>query len=85
MDDDGVSEAEECLTGCVGEPTERDVWAAAGLLIKQFGRDATVFAAMKADEWLAAGDVAQYRLSKRILLATEQLLAEVPPPGVRLS
>lgn len=83
MDDELDPEAEEFFADAPGEPSERDVWAAANQLIKVRGQDAALFAAMRADHALAAGDIAQYRLSKRILSAIQELLATAPPPGTR--
>lgn len=85
QDDDLDPEAEEFFTEQPGEPSERDVCTAASLLVKQYGQDATIFAAMRADQWLARGDLAQYRLSKRILRAIDELLTMTPPPGTRVS
>lgn len=61
MDDELDPEAGEFFADAPGEPSERDVWAAANQLIKVRGQDAALFAAMRADNALAAGDVAQYR------------------------
>lgn len=84
-DDRWDPDLEAFMEEAPGEPSERDVWTAAGLLVKRYGQDATVFAAMRADEWLAKGDLAQYRLSKRILSAIDALLTLAPPPGAKLS
>ncbi|ASG23240.1 hypothetical protein [Nitrospirillum viridazoti] len=66
----------------VNSISDRDVWLAANVLVKQHGADAPIFAATRADEWLAAGDMDQYLLSKRILHAVDQLLlAKVPEGG----
>ena len=78
-------DAEDFLAPEPGEPSERDVWTAASLLIKQFGHDAVIFASMRADDWLAQGDLPQYRLTKRILSAIDNLLTTNPPVGVRPS
>ncbi|MEE3623004.1 hypothetical protein UCD39_03250 [Nitrospirillum sp. BR 11752] len=59
----------------------RDVWLAANVLVRQHGVDAPIFAATRADEWLAAGDMDQYLLSKRILHAVDQLLLATAPEG----
>ncbi|MCF8506996.1 MAG: hypothetical protein K9G59_18965 [Caulobacter sp.] len=76
-------ECETFLADGRGEPSERDVWAAAAQLVKAHGPDAVVVAARRADHWLAAGDLAQYRLSKRILSAIDHLITMVPPVGSR--
>ena len=82
-DDDRDPEAEAFFAAEPGEPSERDVWTTANLLVKQFGPDATIFAAMRADKWLSEGNMAQYRLSKRILSAIDELLTTTRPAGVR--
>ena len=83
VNDDTDPEAEEFFADTVGETSERDVWAGANLLIENYGHDAPLFAAMRADDWLARGDIAQYRLSKRILTAVDELLMMAPPAGTR--
>ncbi|TWB42599.1 hypothetical protein [Nitrospirillum pindoramense] len=69
----------------VDQVSDRDVWLAANALVKRHGDDAAIFAATRADEWLAQGDMEQYRLSKRILAAVDSLLATSVPPGTRLT
>ncbi|MDE1150484.1 MAG: hypothetical protein PW843_28380 [Azospirillaceae bacterium] len=68
----------------MADVSDRDVWAAAYALVKRFGAEAAVFAAMRADEWMAQGDMDQYLLSKRIMTAVDELLAQSPAPGVKL-
>lgn len=76
-------EAEEFFEDKAGELTERDVWISAQLLVKRHGADATIFAAVRADELLAAGELEGYRAFKRILRAVDELLTLTPPPGTR--
>ena len=85
MDNDWDPELEEFMAEQPGEPSERDVWMAANKLMKTYGQDAVLFASMRADEWLAKGDMSQYRLSKRILTTIDELLTMAPPPGTKVS
>lgn len=84
VDDDWDPDAEEFLADQPGEASEQDVRAAASQLLHLYGQDATIFTAMQAEEWLAKGDIAQYRLSKRILGTIDELLTLAPPVGVRV-
>jgi hypothetical protein len=57
---------------------DRDIWATAKLLIDQHGDDATIHAAMRADEMLEQGDVDGQAAWKRILHAVGELLRRTP-------
>lgn len=49
--------------------SDLDVWRAANLMMKRYGRDAAIVAAQRADELLAKGDVEGQIVWKRIVLA----------------
>jgi hypothetical protein len=53
----------------------RDIYATANELIKQHGEDASIHAAMRADELLDAGDMDGQAVWKPILAAVEELLS----------
>lgn len=57
---------------------DRDIWASANLLIKRYGLDATVQAAMRADDLLAEGDVEGAATWRAIVRAIEKLQAREP-------
>jgi hypothetical protein len=58
---------------------ERDIWATANMMIKQFGNDAPIEAAMRADELVGEGDLAGAAVWKRIKRSIELLSGPVPP------
>lgn len=82
-DDDWDPELEEFMAETPDEPSERDIGMAANQLIKTYGQNATVYAALQADKWLTQGDLDQYRLSKRILSALDELLTLMPPDSAK--
>ncbi len=53
-----------------------DIYRAANVVIKQYGQDAPVHAAMRADAMLEKGDPDGYAVWKRILRALEELQRE---------
>ncbi len=55
--------------------SERDIYRTAALLVKQHADDATVRAAMRADELLDAGDLEGSAVWLRVLTAVKELLA----------
>jgi hypothetical protein len=59
---------------------DRDVWAAATLMVKRYGDDAAIQAAMRADELGKANDIDGQCEWIRILKAIEQLQRQ-PAPG----
>ena len=65
-----------------GTLLERDIWAAANLLIKQHGDDAEIHAAMRADAMLEQGDVAGQTVWMRIKRAIRQLQTTDRPGSV---
>ncbi len=50
-----------------------DIYRAANVIIKQYGPDAPIHAAMRADAMLEAGDQNGYAVWRRILRAVEEL------------
>ena len=50
-----------------------DIFSSANLLVKQYGEDAPIEAAMRADAMLEKGDLDGYGVWKRILRAVEEL------------
>jgi hypothetical protein len=60
---------------------DRDVWAAALLMVKRYGDDAMLEAASRADELLDADDMAGAETWHRILNAIERLQANAPVDG----
>jgi len=85
VEDDWDPDAEEFLADQPDEPSEQDVREAACQLLHLYGQDATVFTSMQAEECLAAGDIALYKLNKRVLSAIDELLTFASPDGVRAS
>ena len=57
---------------------EADIWRSAAPIIKRYGEDAPIEAAMRADAMLEAGDLDGQRVWKRIKKAAEELLQEQP-------
>jgi hypothetical protein len=60
---------------------DRDIWAAALLMVKRFGDDAMLEAAARADELLENGDMIGSETWHRILEAIEGLQAKAPADG----
>ncbi len=58
-----------------------DIYRAANVIIKQYGQDAPIHAAMRADAMLEAGDLGGYAVWKRIIKAVEELQRAEPRPG----
>ncbi len=58
--------------------SDREIWQAAGAMIKRYGEDAATEAAMRADELLAEGDADGYAVWKRIIQAVEGLAGMEP-------
>ncbi len=58
-----------------------DIYRAANVIIKQYGPDAPIHAAMRADAMLEAGDLDGAAVWKRILRAVEELQRADPGPG----
>ncbi len=62
-----------------------DVWRAAGLLIKRHGDDASVVAAQRVDDLLAASDFEGSAIWKRVLEAVAELTRTKPAEGERVN
>ncbi len=58
-----------------------DLYRAASVIIKQYGEDALIHAAMRADATLKAGDPDGYEMWKRILRLIEALQGAEPKSG----
>ncbi len=58
-----------------------DLHRAASVIIEQYGEDAPIHAAMRADATLKAGDPDGYAMWKRILRLIEALQGTVPKSG----
>ncbi len=58
-----------------------DIYRGAGVIIKQYGQDAPIHAAMWADTMLEAGDLDGYAVWKRILRTIEEIQGTEPKSG----
>ncbi len=58
--------------------SDLDIYRAANLLVKQYGEDAPIHAAMRADAMLDKGDLDGCAVWKRILRAVEELQGSEP-------
>ena len=63
---------------------DRDVWAAAVLMVKRYGDDAMLEASERADQLLDEGDMAGGETWQRILSAIERLQAKAPAEGEKV-
>jgi hypothetical protein len=63
---------------------DRDVWAAAVLMVKRYGDDAMLEAAERADQLLDEGDLTGAETWHRILNAIERLQAQQPAEGEKV-
>ncbi len=61
-----------------------DIYRAASVIIKQYGQDAPIHAAMRADAMLEKVDLDGYAVWKRILRAVGELQGTDPAPGTRV-
>jgi hypothetical protein len=61
--------------------SDRDIYAAANLMLKRYGEDAAIEAAKRADELMAAGDMDGRRKWLRIMKAIEELQRAKPVDG----
>ncbi len=60
---------------------DRDIYRAASFIIKQYGEDARVHAAMRTNASLKAGDPDGSAMWKRILRVIEELQRKAPKSG----
>ena len=58
-----------------------DLYRAASVIIKQYGQDAPIHAAMRADAMLEVGDLDGYSVWRRILRAVGELQGTEPKSG----
>ncbi len=58
-----------------------DIYRSAKVIINQYGKDAPIHAAMRADAALEGGDLDGLRVWKRILRVIEELKRTAPKPG----
>ncbi len=63
--------------------SELDIYRSARLLIDRHGEDAGLEAAMRADKFLAVGDMEGAATWRRIVKAVEELQRQEPAPGER--
>jgi hypothetical protein len=61
---------------------ERDIWASAKRLIDLDGDDASIVAAMRADELLDAGDLDGAATWRRVIVAIKELKNTAPSGAV---
>lgn len=61
-----------------------DIYRSAHTLIKQYGADAAIEAAMRADRFLEMGDMDGLSTWKKIIRAVDELLATEAPKGSSL-
>ncbi|MEE9544697.1 MAG: hypothetical protein V3V55_03750 [Rhodospirillales bacterium] len=64
--------------------SDRDIYRAAKVLIKQHGDEAPIHAAMIADSLVEGGDQDGKAVWLRITKAVEELLSEEPPEGAKV-
>lgn len=64
--------------------SELDIYRTANQYIKQHGKDAAIFAAMRSDELLAQGDLDGQRVWIRIMKAVDELLSVDVPDGANV-
>ena len=65
--------------------TDLDTYRTANALIKLHGADASIHAAMRADELLETGDLDGQAVWMRILKAVDELLTEEVPEGAAVN
>ena len=58
--------------------SDREIWQAAGAMIKRYGDDAATEATKRADELFDEGDAEGCAVWRRIMRAAEELLAMEP-------
>jgi hypothetical protein len=61
--------------------SDRDIWAAARLIVKRYKGDAMLEAANRAEHWQEEGDMAGAEVWHRILNAIERIQATKPADG----
>ena len=63
-------------------PSKIDIYRTAGILVNEYGEDAPIHAAMRADELLDEGDMDGKLVWLSILAAVKELLAREPEGAV---
>ncbi len=58
--------------------SDREIWQAAGAMVKRYGEDAAREAEFRADQLLVEGDAEGYAIWRRIMEAVEGLSAMEP-------
>ncbi len=58
--------------------SDREIWQAAGAMVKRYGEAAATEATKRADDLLAEGDAEGYAIWRRIMEAVEGLSATKP-------
>jgi len=64
--------------------SDLDIYRTALVLIRQHGANAAIYASMRHDEFLGAGDIEGSGVWKRVLAAIDALSAEKRPDGTWL-
>ena len=62
--------------------SDLDIYRSAKVIINQYGKDALIHAAMRADAALEGGDLGGLAVWKRILRAVEELQRAEPAEGI---
>ena len=55
-----------------------EVYEMAAVLLKQYGKDAAVYASLQAGERLSMGDMTGYRTWKRLIMLVDGIFVKVP-------
>ncbi len=61
---------------------QREIWQTANMMVKRYGADAPIHAAMRADELLDEGDLDGAATWRAVLRAIDQLLSDKPSGSV---
>ena len=61
--------------------SDLDIYRAAGVVMKQYGKDAQIHSTKRASAMLDKGDLDAYATWKRILRAVEELQRKAPKSG----
>ena len=64
--------------------SDREIWAAASVVVKRYGADAALEATARADKLLEDGDLLGAATWHRILNAIERLQAKAPAEGEKV-
>lgn len=73
------------LRGAETSVEEIDIWRSAEILRKQHGADASIMAAMRADQLLDQGDAAGSSTMRRVVAAINELERTTPGAGERVN